>query len=272
MQTIDELLRVGHAALLAGDTFAARECFRQVLEQNPAQVQALIGMAGAVRPYQEKRAFLVRVLELAPTNADAQASLVFIEAKLAAGEVLAPRGVVAAEPITTPGVIMPQPAPEPLQTDEPTYCYNHPKRETGLRCIQCQRPICGQCSVPAVVGQLCPDCARQRRPINYQVRGSTLAIVVAVSLVTALVTGVIGMFFLGGFFAYFIVILLGPAVAEGIVRLLDRLTRAKRGRSLQIAFGISFGLGMALPILYSFSLPLLLFAIVAISTGVARLR
>ena len=42
----------------------------------------------------------------------------------------------------------------------PTYCYRHPDRQTGLRCTECNRPICGECSHPAPVGQRCPDHAR----------------------------------------------------------------------------------------------------------------
>ena len=43
-----------------------------------------------------------------------------------------------------------------------TVCYRHPNRPTGLRCVSCERPICGGCSTPGSVGQFCPECARQR--------------------------------------------------------------------------------------------------------------
>lgn len=39
-------------------------------------------------------------------------------------------------------------------------CYRHPDRPTGLSCTECERPICGACSVEASVGQRCPECAR----------------------------------------------------------------------------------------------------------------
>ena len=41
-------------------------------------------------------------------------------------------------------------------------CYRHPRRETGLRCSDCDRPICVDCSIDSAVGQKCPECARQR--------------------------------------------------------------------------------------------------------------
>ncbi|MDH3306145.1 MAG: rhomboid family intramembrane serine protease, partial [Acidimicrobiia bacterium] len=31
-------------------------------------------------------------------------------------------------------------------------CYRHPDRETGLRCSNCERPICPDCSIDATVG------------------------------------------------------------------------------------------------------------------------
>jgi membrane associated rhomboid family serine protease len=40
-------------------------------------------------------------------------------------------------------------------------CYRHPKRETGVRCSNCERPICPDCMTSTPVGMRCPDCARQ---------------------------------------------------------------------------------------------------------------
>jgi membrane associated rhomboid family serine protease len=52
--------------------------------------------------------------------------------------------------------------------DQPaTTCYRHPDRVTGLRCSRCGRPICGECAVPAAVGQLCPDDARDRQRVRH---------------------------------------------------------------------------------------------------------
>jgi membrane associated rhomboid family serine protease len=61
----------------------------------------------------------------------------------------------------------PDPAAGQSQTT-PAVCYRHPDRPTGLRCSRCGRPICGECSNPAPVGQLCPDDARSSR---VRVRG-----------------------------------------------------------------------------------------------------
>lgn len=37
------------------------------------------------------------------------------------------------------------------------YCYRHPKRETGLSCSVCERPICTECMTMAPVGIRCPE-------------------------------------------------------------------------------------------------------------------
>jgi membrane associated rhomboid family serine protease len=46
--------------------------------------------------------------------------------------------------------------PEQTQTQ---VCYRHPSRETGVRCSNCERPICTDCMVYAAVGIKCPECA-----------------------------------------------------------------------------------------------------------------
>lgn len=282
---VDALVKEGQAALLAGDSYVARQRFRQALDLAPENVDALLGMAGTVLPYREKRDFLQRALELDAENADARASLRVVEQKIAAGEVLAPRGVVVREPL--PGIeAVPAPEPEPDLPEpqaetETLHCYIHPDRETGLRCIQCQRPICGQCMVRAPVGQLCPECARARRPRNYQVSASHVIIAAVLGLVVGgLVSVLVWLLILPiPFFSFIIAFILAPIIGEFVVRVLDRLTHAKRGREMRLAAGIGLGLaGAPLPLLFFLGgnilggLVLALFTALMIGTTVARLR
>lgn len=57
-----------------------------------------------------------------------------------------------------------------LDESEETFCYNHPKTPTRLRCSRCDRPICGRCAIPASVGQHCPECVAEARRAAPKVR------------------------------------------------------------------------------------------------------
>ena len=164
---------------------------------------------------------------------------------------------------------------ETTTAEKVEYCYNHPDRETYLHCSQCDRPICGQCAKPGPVGQLCPECRRGRRPANYKVSVGDLAIGFGVALVVSALISVGVLFFARGFFFLFILLFVGPAIAELIVRAVERTTRMKRGREMQISVSADILLGalvawLLLPV--ALPLGLLLFTILAISTAAARLR
>ena len=151
-------------------------------------------------------------------------------------------------------------------------CYRHPDRETGLHCIQCGRPICAECATITSVGQLCPEDRRARRPRNYQVSTRDIVIGGAVALLASALVALLLSLFVGrmGFFGFIIIFLVGPAIAEFIVRVVDRVTKLKRGRPMQITVAVAIVLG-TLP----FALAnwwLFLYMALAVATAVARLR
>ncbi|MDP9188562.1 MAG: rhomboid family intramembrane serine protease [Actinomycetota bacterium] len=45
-------------------------------------------------------------------------------------------------------------------------CYRHPKRETGVSCSNCGRPICPECMTSTSVGMRCPECASDRTKVR----------------------------------------------------------------------------------------------------------
>ncbi len=265
------LLEEGERALRAGDTIEARNFFRQITETDPQHAAAWLGIARSVRPYHEKRNLLLRVLEIEPDNQTAQTMLAEVEARLEAGELLAPR------------ILPPKPEGDSEAAPaapEAAYCYRHPDRETLLRCIQCENPICVECVRPAAVGQLCPDCAQQRRPRNYQVTPKD-TLITAIAAIGAGFLATLGMllFVLNiPFFGIIIAFIAAPAYAELFVRVLDRLTRAKRGQNMQIAASVGLVLGLSPTLLVGvlaggFTLLIVaIFTVLCISTVVARLR
>lgn len=279
------LISEGNAALIVGDSYGARQAFRQALERDPERVEAWIGLAGSVRPYREKREHLRRALTCDPTNGEAKAILAQVEARIAAGEVLAPGGVQVREPLPT--ALAPPPPNELIVAAAPssalTYCYIHPDRETGLRCTSCDRPICGECATQAAVGQLCPECTRARLPVNYQVATSHLLIAGTLALVAGTIISFLAFQIIAaiGFFGLLIAFLLGPVAGDLLIRLIGRATQQKRGRQMQLAIGICFALGTA-PLLglllltgLLFSIPALatiLFVVLTITTAMTRVR
>jgi hypothetical protein len=82
-------------------------------------------------------------------------------------------------------------APADHDDDEPETwpCYRHPNRQTALRCIECERPICVDCAVQGPVGFKCPDDARTSRAARGVVPTHRLARGILAGLVVALVLG-----------------------------------------------------------------------------------
>jgi hypothetical protein len=270
---VQQLVQVGRAAALAGDTMSARNSFRRATELDPSNADAWVGLSSAVPFLAEKRDYLQKALALEPENADIAASLRYVEQLQAEGMQLEPsrrRAERIASGDASPLLSAPE---QPMPATAVEYCYRHPDRETGLHCIQCGRPICGECAQMTSVGQLCPDDRKARRPSNYKVSAADVIIGGVVAFFASALVALVLSLFLGrmGFFGLFILFIAGPAIAEFIVRVVDRVTKLKRGRPMQIAVGIAIALG-TLPFALFGGLLLLLYMVLAISTAVARLR
>jgi hypothetical protein len=92
------------------------------------------------------------------------------------------------------------------------YCKNHPERETGLRCKNCNEPICASCAKRTPTGYICPECQRDQgrkfdtaTMLDYFV-GFTIAAVM--SLIGSFIATFIG------WFIFFIAPAVGIAIAE----------------------------------------------------------
>lgn len=116
---------------------------------------------------------------------------------------------------------------------QPMYCYNHPNRETLLRCNQCDRPVCLSCAVRTPTGYRCKECVRgQQKKFDtaqwwdYPVAALTGA---ALAYFGSLVTGFIGFF----------TILLAPFVGMIIAEAVRRIVRKRRSRQLPLITSIA---------------------------------
>jgi hypothetical protein len=132
---------------------------------------------------------------------------------------------------------------------ETLYCYVHPTRETGLRCNNCERPICASCAIRTPTGYRCRECVRGQQKVfdtsqwvDY-VFGFAAAGVL--SLAAAGLVTLIGSF---GIFMLFI-IGIGASTAGVIIAEAARFaTRKHRSRALFLTVAAGMVLG-ALPVI-----------------------
>jgi tetratricopeptide (TPR) repeat protein len=208
--TLGNLLRDADAAARAGDRSEAERLYRRVLDRSPANVAAWLGLGTVLAEPARKAECFEKVLELDPGNADAAASLDRLRSVLpVAGEKL--------------------------------YCAFHPKVETVLRCSQCGRPICVRCVHPHAVGQLCPICVRERRPLYYQIRLLPLLAAGGVSLLLAALLGW-GATYLVAF--GIIPAVFGGALAGSLIgQVALRAGQRRRGIGVQLTMGVCILLG-----------------------------
>jgi hypothetical protein len=126
-------------------------------------------------------------------------------------------------------------------TPTPTVCYNHPNRETNLRCNRCERPICPECAVLTPTGYRCKECIRGQQKVfntatnfDYPI---AFAIAGALSFLGSLIAGFVGLW------SIFLAPIAGGITAE-VVRWAIRRHRAP-GLYLTAAAGAICG---ALPL------------------------
>jgi hypothetical protein len=114
----------------------------------------------------------------------------------------------------------------------PTYCVNHPNRETSLRCNRCDRPICSECAILTPTGYRCKDCVRGQQKIFETAQWIDYPLAIGLAVVLGFIGSIVAGFL--GFFTIFIAPVAGVAIAETVrwvvrrrrSRLLFQLTTA----------------------------------------------
>jgi len=165
---------------------------------------------------------------------------------------------------------------------EKTYCANHPKVETLLRCNRCGKFICMKCSELTSVGYRCTECIRGVQANYFNSEGKDNPIAFAISfIITAIaapiVSTILAPFFIWGFLIAFMV---GSGAGGLLTQIIRRAIGKRRGRYLRyfVIGGIILGalvgnvVALFLPILNPFSLPMLIFVFLAASTSYGFMR
>ena len=269
---IRSLLRQARRTAGAGKRAAARQLYREIVEEAPASVEGWLGLARLAADAEEEEAAYRRVLELDPENETALEALGetadTAEKEAADREEADPfeqtrawlEEATGREPLDEDGqsteafevqeetatVTATTPTEAPAgEADEDgvLFCYRHPSRETGLRCAQCNRPICSKCAVHTPVGYRCPQCIREREDVFYTANALDYALAGVVALILGLLAG-----FLVPRLGFF-VIFVAPFAGTLIGRAAFRAARRHHGRWLPHLVAAMVVFGALLPIL-----------------------
>ncbi len=143
----------------------------------------------------------------------------------------------------------------------------HPEVQTALRCSRCETPICPRCLVQTPVGARCKDCARIGKNPIYTLSAGNAAKAAAASIVGGVVMGVIWGLVLLPFSFGFLSIFVGAGLGWAFTRLLEVVTRRKRGPYM-VAFAM-MGIGIAWVMQPLFFVPLGVALYGLVAAGVA---
>ena len=139
-------------------------------------------------------------------------------------------------------------------SNQTLYCYNHPQRETLLRCNRCERPMCQSCAVLTPTGYRCKECVRGQQKKFETAQWWDFPVVVLVagglSYIGSLIAGVFG------FFTIFVSPIAGMIIAEAVRYAVKR----RRSRFLPLlASGATLVGGIIVPLInFIITIPFLL--------------
>ena len=123
--------------------------------------------------------------------------------------------------------------PDGHGTDEPGTtlrgCYRHPDRETGLRCAQCERYICLDCTTFTDVKNLCPDCVQQHENRAFSGGAGDYTIAVFIALPMSIISVLVFSLVIPGFGLFsWIIAAIAASFAGGLIGEAVRLGVKKR--------------------------------------------
>ncbi|MCB0045975.1 MAG: hypothetical protein H6642_18675 [Caldilineaceae bacterium] len=160
------------------------------------------------------------------------------------------------------------------------YCANHPETETLLRCNRCNKPICVEkCAVQTDVGYRCKECIRSVQDKYYNAEGRDNWVALGVAFVVTLIAmPIAGLLLsrLGLLFGGLIALLIGSTAGTILAQLIRRAVNKRRGRNMRWFALAGIVLAALVVVLFMpyllFSLPALIFGVVAVSATLSFLR
>jgi tetratricopeptide (TPR) repeat protein len=276
---MNDLVQRGKAAARVGRLDEAREYLVRAIELEPSDVEAWMALAAVEDDPAGKIACFESVLQLDPGNIEASLGLEMLRqdeepdksTDLGAEDEL--EAIIAQASRQLDEAMGPPPPDERPFDDNALFCANHPTVETMLRCNRCSKPICTRCAVQTPVGYRCKECVGQQQAVFYT--GGPVDYVIAGAI--SLVLGGVASYLMTLLGAWFFALILGPAVGIGIAELVRLAVRRRRSRYLWLVVDVAMVAGslpallMALFSLWSL-VTLGLFLVLAIGAATARLR
>ena len=129
-----------------------------------------------------------------------------------------------------------------------TYCANHPKVETSLRCNHCEKLICAKCAVKMPTGYRCRECIKNALKIfdtaEWYDYPFGFLVAAFLSILASFLLSLLGFI---GFFGWFIVFAAAPTAGLVIAEAIRTAIRRHRSNALYMTIFIGLVLG-ALPI------------------------
>jgi hypothetical protein len=140
-----------------------------------------------------------------------------------------------------------------------TYCINHPKTETLLRCIKCGNPVCLKCVVRTPVGYRCKQCSNAQFAGYYNATSRDHVIAAVVGTIVSIIGGALALA-IGSFF-WLAIIFYAPAAGGVIAEIIRWSIQRRRAKYIWLVACASFVIGAFLA---GGALPFILIALTAI--------
>lgn len=114
-----------------------------------------------------------------------------------------------------------------------TYCANHPKTPTTLRCRRCEKYICPKCATRTPTGYICKECSRAQQKVFETAEWYDPAFgfisAVFLSALGSLATAMLGSL---GFLGWILVSAAAPTIGIILAEAIRFITRRRRSAAL----------------------------------------